>query len=67
MKKSVDDLARLERLAGMKLHTEGLKDGRQCLICRSWRADKGCTSCGRPERASVPRSPQQFANLFRKL
>ena len=47
----IEEIVRLRRLAGMRLQTRGLKEGRQRLICRCWRADKGCSSC---RRAAIP-------------
>ena len=35
----------LRRLAGMPLQEQGLREGPQCLICRSWNKDKVCGHC----------------------
>ena len=47
-----DELTWLQRAAGIPLHTEGLRKGRQCLVCRCWK--KPCERCRQAAETPAP-------------
>jgi hypothetical protein len=71
--KITDEEKWLRRLAGMPLQEEGLRQGPQCLICRSWSKDKKCDHCRKSQEiqvvASLPKEAPKLDldELIRKM